>query len=233
MGHRLAHDEERPAQIDVQDPVPFGGRDSFQGPELEDAGGIDQRIQPAQSLCRSGDTGDHGGIIADIHRDRQEAGLSSAGARRSRALGRSAMATRAPISRRRFAVPRPRPLAPPVTRARRSGEKENSSAIGISCRSPYSARGVVMGGCGHAGGARDESRPDEPRPWRAIRRGCRHGRGAAAPRSPRPRPARADRDRRRRSADGRARSAARRPSRPKRGPDPPPGRGDRSPASSR
>ena len=74
MGHRLAHDEERPAQIDVQDAVPFGGGDPFQGPELKDPGGIDQRIQSAQSLCRGGDSRDHGGIIADVHRDRQEAG---------------------------------------------------------------------------------------------------------------------------------------------------------------
>ena len=51
-------------------------------------------------------------------------------------------------------------------------------------------------------------------PGRGPRRGCRHGPAAAAPGSLRRHPVRADRGRPRRWADGRARSAAHRPSRP-------------------
>src|SRR6185369_11943905 len=55
--HRLAHDEERTAQVDVEDPIPFLRGDRLEGPELEDAGAVDDGIEAAEPL--PGPRGDH------------------------------------------------------------------------------------------------------------------------------------------------------------------------------
>ncbi len=119
---RLAADQEHAAQVDADQPVEVGGAGLQQRLLDQDAGIVDQDVEPAEARQNSVEHRDDLGLVGDVDLGRER--LPAAGGHGSATSSirswsaRSAIATRQPSAASARAMARPMPLAPPVTSAR-------------------------------------------------------------------------------------------------------------------